>query len=82
MASVSFQKELSAEASRPLMKSTPLLLGSSLSEEVSMSGFESRACGLGKKLTSNDRVKEFPFVRDQLTHFPMGSELAFPSWWL
>lgn len=73
MASVSFQKGLSAEASKARMKSTPIPLGSALLEEVSPSGFKTQARSLGKRLTDNDGVKEFPLARDQLTFFPMGS---------
>lgn len=82
MASVRVPKGLSAEASKTLMKSTLILLGSSLLEEVSLSVFKSQAWSLGKRLTNNDGGKEFPFVRHQLTCFPMDSGLALKSRWI
>lgn len=79
---MSFRKGLSAEGSKALMKSTPMPLGSALLEEISPSGFKTQAQSLGKRVTDNDGVKEFPLARDQLTSFPMESGFILKSLWI
>lgn len=63
-------KGLLAAASKAPTKSTPILLGSALLEEVSVSGFKSQAWSLGKRLMNNDGVKGFPYygISSHISH--------------
>lgn len=74
-------KGLLAAASKAPMKSTPILLGSALLEEISVSGFKSQAWSLGKKLMNNDGVKGF-LSMGSARIFPTESGLALQSRWI